>query len=275
MNLTLSLSNHLTRRVKATVRLTALAGVLLLGAGRAAHADSIGVNFTLGESLSTLAPTTSAGVVPQTNFNNLASVTGNNVVLNNNNGVATSTTVTYSVSTASYIGTTPSGGDEQLNRSFFAPNQNVPLTLTLNNISYNSYDIYVYNPGFNGVNQQTTLGGTSFFSTTPDPTGVGYVDGNAATPYIYTQATSTNSASPTAGANYVRFSGLTGTTQSFSVTGLTGRGTISGFQIVQTVPTPEPGTWAMMALGLGALGLMTWKRRRSQSLEATDLAGAI
>jgi len=30
-------------------------------------------------------------------------------------------------------------------------------------------------------------------------------------------------------------------------------------------PVPEPSTYAMMALGIGVIGFMAWRRRRSQS----------
>jgi hypothetical protein len=230
---------------------------------RDTHADSIGVHFSAdGSPAFTLAAGTSAGVVPQTNFNNITGSLGTGVALRNNNGAATNATLTFGAGGINAFFATSVGGDETLNNSSVFSAAGNPSNFTLNNISYDRYDIYVYTLSFGGANQQTTLGTTSFYGTSPVPNAPGYVDNNTATPYTYTQATSQVSYTP--GANYVRFSGLTGSTQSFSVTGLGGAGSVGGFQIVQTVPTPEPSTYAMMALGLVALCVLGAKRRKNE-----------
>lgn len=67
---------------------------------------------------------------------------------------------------------------------------------------------------------------------------------------LWTLATSTNSAAPTANANYSVFTGLNGS--SFSITGVNnggaGRAILNGFQIIAN-PVPEPSTYALFAFG--------------------------
>jgi hypothetical protein len=237
--------------------------VCLSSTTRAARADSIGIHFSGGQASNVLAASTSAGVVAQTNWNNLGVTTGTNVALNNNNGIATGTTITYSSGTNGSFSTTATAGDEQLNGGFIARPANTANNFTLNNIAYSTYDIYVYNLSATGTQVQTTLGATSFYGTAPDPRSAGYVDNDPGTAYTYTQATSTTAGTFTPGANYVRFTNLSGATQSFNVTGLSGFGRIGGIQVVNTtVPTPEPSTYAMMALGLVALCVLGAKRKK-------------
>jgi hypothetical protein len=242
----------------------ALGFMCLSVASSTARADSIGINFIGNDPTNgALDAATSAGVVAQTNWNNLTGSSGTSGALNDNNGAATTTTLTF-VSDATGTSTgSVSGGDEQLNNGSIRTGTGRATTFTLSNISYASYDIYVYNLAGASGQQQTTLGGTSFFGISPSPTAAGYIDNNPATPFTYTQATSTDSAAPTANANYVRFTGLSGTSQSFNVTGLTAGSRVQGIQVVSaTVATPEPSTYAMMALGLVALCVLGAKRKK-------------
>jgi hypothetical protein len=231
-----------------------------------ARADSIGVNFSDGISANSLAAGTSAGVVAQTNWNNLINETGTNVALKNNLGAATTTRLTYAAENLLTIRSyTPPAGDEQLNNVVLASSTGTAITFTLSNISYSSYDIYVYSLSDVPTEQRTTLGSTSYYGKSPAiPTDAGYLDNNSGTPFTYTRATSTNSAAPSANANYVRFTGLSGASQSFNLTGLSDFSEVNGIQLVNTsaVATPEPSTYAMMAFGLVALCVLGAKRKK-------------
>jgi hypothetical protein len=245
----------------------ALLGLMCLSSARASRADSIGINFSDNYPENDLAATTSAGVVRQANWNNIGGYSSTTGALNNNNGTATTTTLSYSAVSTGEFYYAPATGDEQLNNGYILRLGTTPITFTLNSIPYSNYEIYVYNIARTGTQQKTTLGSTSYYSTSPNPTSSGYVDENAATPFTYTQATSTNSAAPTAGADYVRFTGLSGASQSFSVASLNNNsdnnynGSVSAIQIVAT---PEPSTYALMALGLVALCVLGAKRKKDE-----------
>jgi hypothetical protein len=68
---------------------------------------------------------TSAGVVPQTNWNNLAGFSGTSGALNDNTGAATTTTLTYAAGNAASFNSA-AGGDEQLNNGVIFSNQPLP-----------------------------------------------------------------------------------------------------------------------------------------------------
>jgi hypothetical protein len=134
----------------------------------------------------------------------------------------------------------------------------VDLTFTLANIPYASYSLLIYDlNSTTGRVQGITLGGTTYYSSSPVFNGAGYLDNNAGTPFTYTQATSTNIGTPTPVSDYVLFTNLTGGTQTVTISTTTGNRTVSGFQIVAT---PEPGS--ALLLGTGALALLGFRRRR-------------
>src|SRR3954470_12629999 len=74
-------------------------GAAFLALAAASNGQSIGINFTGGGNASSPAismlPTDSAGVVPQTNFNNVAGGSGTGLSLLNGSGIATPVTLTF------------------------------------------------------------------------------------------------------------------------------------------------------------------------------------
>jgi hypothetical protein len=240
--------------------------LLLCVAPSKSHAEFIGVNF-VGNSAATLTSTTSAGFVPQTNFNNLTGNSRSGLVLKDSNGVTTTATVSFSSPFTNTVSSNPVGGDEILNHGAIVGSE-AGLRVNLTSIPYATYDLYIYNPsGF----FKTTLGSTTYYGRAPISSGPGYIDSNAATPYVYNRALSTMVGNPTLNANYVRFEGLSGASQSYTVAAAASQSFINsgGFQIVNTgvAAVPEPSTYAMMFLGLGAIAFVGWKRKRSESLQ--------
>ena len=190
----------------------------------------------------TLGPTDSAGVAPyaQTNWNSVLEA-ATNFVLKDNSGVTTTArlTTTGANSFASINGSNDNF-DEALNNS--RANGSSAWSFTLNQIPYASYSIVVYDLDFvAGAVKGISLGGTTFYSSSPSATAAGYLDGNAATPYTYNRATSTNPAAPTPLSNYVMFQNLTGATQTVSISGSGGNFRVGGFQIAEGIPEPASG----------------------------------
>lgn len=255
------------RRIKIK-RALVLVAVVTLGLNIAARAGSIGGNFTTYSIA--LAATDSAGAAAfaQMNWNNILSPPAN-FILHDDTGTATTATVTTSPGIASvllsgsYISGGGAGADERLNMGAAAAGSSATdWSFTLNNIPYASYSLVVYDLSFlDGAVSGITAAGVTFFTSSPNSAGPGYIDDDPATPFTYTQSVSTDPAMPTPLSNYVVFAGLTGTSQTVAISRLSGilpYGAVGGFQIVQTVP--EPSTCAM--LGLGILGLVGCRRYR-------------
>lgn len=189
-----------------------------------------------------------------TNYNNVtASSSATAIALNDDSGTASGATFTFSSGGNFAAGNaTPVGGDEKLYRGYIFGDSSV----TLSNIPYAHYDLYIYgmNDGPNRV-EKTTLGTTDVFGSSPSPGNAGYIDGNGTTAFTFNRSVGTTSATATANGNYVLFSGLTGASQTFTGSA-PGNGYLAGFQVVQI---PEPS-----ALGLVGFGFALALTRRSR-----------
>ena len=110
----------------------------------ASQAGSIGVNFEGGGNgvgPISMAPTDSAGVIPQTNYNNETGGSGGPFVLNDSTGTPTTAMLTFCGSGTYSVGqTNPVGGDQELNDGFVYGS----TTISVTNIPYADYDVYVY-----------------------------------------------------------------------------------------------------------------------------------
>lgn len=247
---------------KASIVLLALAGVAFQQSAHAVPLSTISVNF----GIDFLNSTDVAGASPfaQSNYNNVFNTSASSLV--NNTGAATTASLSITGATASTYGTSngPTTPDEVLNEAFFSHNGN--WSFTLSNIPYANYSIVIYSLGAGSDPadvRSISVGGTTYYSTSPSALSPGYQDGNPATSFIYTQATSTNSAAPTTSSDYFVFSNLSGANQTVTINAVSGpfsETEIGGFQIVQTIP--EPGTGALVGLGLAAIpGVLRFRRR--------------
>ena len=125
-------------------------------------------------------------------------------------------------------------------------------SIAINNISYSTYNIYVY------FNSDTAgrVGTIAIGATTYDFSTYGSLSVSGANA-LFVQTTDTAGANPTA--DYAVFTGLTGSSQTIFESTANGAG-INGFQIVAT---PEPGSMALALVG--GFGVLLAKRRFKKS----------
>jgi hypothetical protein len=237
--------------------LLALVIALALSA-RVVSAASIGIDLTPGPGL---APKDSAGAPPfaQTHFNTVSHSTGNFLSDSNGNPTVCSFVGNLGSGFFTHLLDTPAGPDEMLNNTLILDNSDFSFALGF--IPYSSYSIVIYDLSAAGMMQSISIGSTTFYTSSPNPTGPGYVDGNPATPFLYTLGSSTDSTAPTPNSDYVIFTGLSGSSQTVFMRGLTGGfRALSGLQIIDT-SVPEPSTFALMGFGCFAALLFAWRSK--------------
>lgn len=123
-------------------------------------------------------------------------------------------------------------------------------SVTLSQIPYLQYDVYVYLTSDDATRVGTVTDGATTYS-------FGVLDGMiAGANALLVQTTDTGLSYPEA--NYAVFSGLSGASQTFSTDFGATYGGIAGIQIVNV---PEPGTMALGAMGLLLVGVSRRLRR--------------
>ena len=180
----------------------------------------------------------------RTDHYNNVNLPSSGLVLDDNTGTPTTALLT-AISSGSGGFTTPvAGADEMLNVGA-AATSNVSQSFTLANIPYSNYSLSVYDLGLGaGFVQGISLGNTTYYTSSPNPTGAGYLDDNNATPFTYTLGTSTSAAAPTANADYVLFTGLSGSTLTITETKTSGNlALLPGFQIIQVLSRLPGHCW--------------------------------
>jgi len=246
-----------------TVRI--LAGAAALAVGTMAHAAPtpfIGVNFVGGSANgapTSLAAGDVAGLVPQSNFNNVANASGAAIALNNSSGGATGVTLTFAGAGTWGSGSGSASPNAALLNGYVDGTDNGSNTYTFNNVPAGKYNIIVYAlpDGLDGRDQSLVLNGdvanTLFMSS---EAGSGF----AANGFV--RATATSKDGPGAIGNYFEFDNVSPQAGTFALVGtsLTFRNFSNGIQIVNA-DVPEPATLGLVALG----GIAMLARRRRQS----------
>lgn len=212
---------------------------LLAGLTFTAHAQTlVGLNFvggTTGTTVSNMAAATSAGVVAQTNWNNLTGASGTDTTITNGSGSTVSgLSVTYSATnTWADGGVADTAGNTRLMRGYLDQNVDTAVTtVTVSGLGYGSgiYDIYVYTAG-DGNNRvgQYTLGDQTF-----------WVNDTATFAGTYTQGTGQSDPGSVAAAtsgNYMVFSSVMDTSFTLEATGAYSndslRAPVNAIQIVE------------------------------------------
>ncbi|WP_241392677.1 PEP-CTERM sorting domain-containing protein [Rippkaea orientalis] len=204
--------------------------------------------------MNTVASSASPGIVPGINWNNIAGASGNNIILSDDSGTATTTLLTFSAA-GFFNGFSPTSTANPATNTLytsglFGSNIISEISLSLSGIPYSSYDLYVFASADTSANNQLSItdGNTTFYYASNGQFN------SAATTLL--QTTSTIPGSPTTGpGQYQLFAGLTGSSITLTTGGsLTNilSNNVFGFQIVSTTSTtiPEPS----MIIGLLFLG---------------------
>ena len=246
-----------------------LTAVLLGGSAAIASADSIGASF-ITQGVGQLVPTSVAGAPPyaQRNWNLPANVASSLV---DNNGVATTLSLSSNVEFVGGQRGDALGQDEILMNTYWcssAANWSIDLT----GIPYQNYSIVVYDlQTYAGAAVGVNVGNTTYYTSSPDASAPGYVDGNPFTPFTYTRGTSTDINQPSPLADYVVFSGLSGDAQTINVLGqgfsfsdpvVFSKNNIAAIQIIENA-VPEPSTYALIGAGCVLGGFAVRRRVRA------------
>lgn len=243
----------------------ALFSLLLAFTGPGANAQ-IGLNFTGGSHL--LAAIDEPGVVAGANWNNVIGGGGTTLSgLLDASGAVTSASVMVNSGNTYDAFTVPMTSNPATNKLYsgglFGLGNNTAdteVSITVNNIPYAAYDVYVYSSTdtANNPTLSNTIGATTYYYGSDGTFG-----NSSATSLLLT--TSTDPLNPTRGpAQYQLFGGLTGS--SFTLTtGGSMSGIISnnvfGLHIVAAQAVPEPGSLALL-IGFGIAGAGVFARRK-------------
>ncbi len=224
-----------------------------------AEAQTTGISVQFDGSGTALSSTGTAGVIALANYNALSGASGSiSSGLVDSTGTLTSLSLTFSSSytNASYNGTPSTDNQKLMSGGISVNSPSSKDTVTLSNIPYASYSLYVYvgpndgNGGNSYFDNAVTDGTTTYYSYFPGGNFGGF-----------TQATSTVSGTYTANANYILFTGETSSSLTFSLTPVNNGGSdINGFQIIDTAAVPEPGTIGYLSIGLLFGGFCYFRR---------------
>jgi autotransporter-associated beta strand protein len=237
-------------------------------AGASYEPRGIGINLKPAAS-SGMAAGDFAGAVRLSHWNNLTGPTGYADVKSISNpldntgavvgGMNVSVTGGNSGSGTFLLAPGETGNEASLFNSVFDQFDGAASTITASGIPYGSYDVYLYmRDDGSSRGGSFTIGGTTYYvrggAGNPAGTGTGYVLSSA----------TTHSGSTTPQGNYVRFSGLTGSSFSCSFTAFNAGDSVQrlkfpGFQIVSAAPvtTIPPGVPSGVKITATSLSAVT------------------
>jgi hypothetical protein len=230
------------------------------------------------DSYGTISGPNAAGVVPAANWNdswlqngNAISPYGSPTVVNGlTDSSGTSTTLSLSYQAWGFWniqGSAPGqDADGSYNRNLLNGYLNAgpagwgpPVTnstITLSQIPYSQYDLYVYfSSDVAGRNGSITVGTLTYYFSS---VGAASVSGANAS---FVQTTDTTGANPAA--NYAVFSGLSGGSQTLTCNALSGNDQWLGIAGFQLVAIPEPSCLAFLAIGVAGWIVRPGKKPKS------------
>ncbi len=195
---------------------------------------NIGLNFDTNRGAGTYPVTGSAGVVPISNWNNQGALNQSTpLALSNSTGLNSGATVTWSGVVDHYdaFGASEANQNSQLVNAYLDHSSSAsPIQITLANVLYSSYNVYVYlSSDQNGRTASVSIGGTTYYYGT-EANGGGT---NAAVNLVQTTSTSSGS---TPSANYAEFTNVTGSSFTITQTLISGNSGVAGVEIVGNAP---------------------------------------
>jgi outer membrane protein assembly factor BamB len=187
--------------------------------------NAISINF-VGNGVTPMGGSESAGVVPKTNWNNAAGASGSGQVLKDETGTSTSARLTWAANHLTASGITDTAGNFRMMKGSVNTSNTSTTTITVSGLTSHTYDVYLYfNENTFGASRTSayTISGTGITTTT-----IKGID-NAQFNGTFTQAN--NSVG-----NYVKFTitaaGFTVTAKPVSSTDSNLRAPVNGIQII-------------------------------------------
>jgi len=234
---------------------------MVLNGSPALAGNIIGIDFGTNGNL--LGPSDTAGVTPQQNFNQAPGAAGSVLNLIDSTGASTAADASYSGFTGTFDFASTSTPDRDLvNSAAYIRNSSLTPVLTVTDVPYVLYDVVVY----------STQGGTTRDSLFNIGTqNIYFRDTQAAPPFD--QSSGTFAGDPAGNGNYMLFTGISGSSFTLNIQGLTGGGGLfqsglGGIQIIDmSPPAPEPSTAVLLGLGIAACS--TLRRKRPASVGAS------
>jgi len=187
--------------------------------------NAISINF-VGNGVTPMGSSESAGVAPKTNWNNAAAASGSGQVLKDETGTSTSAMLTWAANPLTASGITDTAGNFRMMKGSVNTSNTSTTSITVSGLTSHTYDVYLYfNENTFGASRTSayTISGTGITTTT-----INGID-NAQFNGTFTQAN--NSVG-----NYVKFTitaaGFTVTAKPVSSTDSNLRAPVNGIQII-------------------------------------------
>ena len=252
----------------AGLTVTANAASISMNFGPSRGDDGPGVNNAEAPHNNVLSSTTSAGVVPSTNWNDKTEAKHGNSAVADDSGTLLTTTVSVQTSWTNGVvdHDTTDGNNILMNGGL--DNGGGPQGATIVGVPYSLYDVYIY---FDGGN--TNKSGTYTVNDTDNGDAVlatqnAYDRGTWGGTFVEASTvgiggTGLDANGDPVGSNYVHFTGLTAPNIKVLATAFnhpgegTPRAPINGIQIVESIPEPS----SMMLALLGLIGFVSRRKR--------------
>lgn len=229
--------------------------------------NSIGLNFVGGGNGSpgdgqtrTLSSGQVAGVVPQSNWNNItgASNTASNLI--GDNGLPTTLDISYTANATYSTGNGSGTANHILMNGYvdeFGDDGSPVINYQVSEVPFLRYDVYVYTDSDAADSRDESF---SLLSSSGQLFDSIFVSDEANFNGTFIRATATTLNGVGAQGNYVLFQGVVGDSFTLTGTAMGFRNFVNGIQIVDTfVAVPEPTTGLLMLVGIAGAAM---RRRR-------------